>query len=71
MGRGRYLRRSAAAILPLSLLISKQFFVNQFAEDVSRQDMGFLNSWSLIAGDADAMIHLVSQLSTALPGEPD
>ena len=62
--------RQLPTFLP-SLLIPEQFFVYQFAEDVSCQNMGFLNSGRLIAGDADAMVNLGSQLSTALAGEPD
>jgi hypothetical protein len=53
------------------LLISKQFFVNQLAEDVPRQNVGFLNSWSLIAGDADAVVDLVTQFAATLSGESD
>ena len=42
-------------------LVSKHFFLDQLAQNVPRQNMRFLDSGSLIAGDADAVIDQVAQ----------
>src|SRR6266478_5267924 len=52
-------------------VVRKQFFVNKLAKNVSGQDMGFLNSRSLVAGDTNAVIHDIPQLPSGLPRKPD
>lgn len=37
-------------------MFSKHCFLDQFAEDVAGQDVGFLDAGGLIAGDADAAV---------------
>jgi len=52
-----------------SSLGPKQGFLDQFAEDVPGQDVGFLDARCLIAGNADAVIDSAAQLPTASSGQ--